>query len=398
MRLIERHILFRVALVFVLTIGVLTAVVWATQALRRLDLVTAHGQTLWFFLKMTLLALPSLIVAVAPFALLVAAITTLNSMTADSELVVVGAAGGSRWVVLRPMLIFSVVLGLLILILAAETGPAGRRVMRSLLTQVRVDIIASVLRPGRFTEIDDGLTFHVANRDADGVLEGIVLNDERDASVRFTYLADRGQVVEALGKTLLVMRDGTIQRRQTKTEALSIIAFQSYAFDLTQLVPAEVKANYKPTEIPFFGLIAAINGERGKTHEAGRLRSELHDRLVQPLFPIAFVFVVFLLLGDPRTYRQGRALGIGLAIVGCVGLRMVGLGALNMALKSSAAVALIYIPPMAAILFGLFMVLTDRRLSPPSSWRRFTEAVALRISALVSRFRGAAPDSGNPGS
>lgn len=395
MRLIERHIFLRIGLVFVLTIGILTAVVWSTQALRRLDLVTAHGQTLWFFLKMTLLALPSLIVVVAPFALMIAVITTLNAMTSDSELVVVGSAGGSRWIILRPILLFAVLLGFLLLVLSAETGPAGRRQMRTLLTEVRVDVIANVLRPGRFTEIDDGLTFHVANRRADGVLEGIVLNDERDAKVRFAYLADRGQVVEALGKTLLIMQDGTIQRRMTQTQALSIIAFQSYAFDLTQLAPTEIKANYKPTERSLFELLSP---DTTQTRWIGRFRAELHDRLVQPLFPIAFVLLVFVMLGDPRTYRQGRSLGIGLALVGCISLRMISFSAINVTAKSASGALLVYAPPILVIICCLALVAADRRLAPPASWRRAFESLSEKTTGALSRFRRTDIGSGAAGS
>ena len=73
-----------------------SATLWVTQVLRELDVVTAKGQAIWVFLLMTVLALPALVQIVAPIAFLVATIVTLNSLTTDSELPVISAAGASR--------------------------------------------------------------------------------------------------------------------------------------------------------------------------------------------------------------------------------------------------------------------------------------------------------------
>ncbi|MBP0575049.1 LptF/LptG family permease, partial [Mycobacterium tuberculosis] len=83
-----------------------------TRALRDLDVVTAKGQTIFIFLEIIALALPFLIVVIAPFALLIAAVQVLFSMSAASELVVVAAAGGGRIRILRPLLVLAVVVSL----------------------------------------------------------------------------------------------------------------------------------------------------------------------------------------------------------------------------------------------------------------------------------------------
>ncbi len=50
----------RAASAFLMTVTALTAIVWLTQALRDMDLVTAKGQTILIFLSMTSLVLPTL--------------------------------------------------------------------------------------------------------------------------------------------------------------------------------------------------------------------------------------------------------------------------------------------------------------------------------------------------
>ena len=49
----ERYVLRRLTAAFALTLVALAGVVWATQALRRLDLVTSKGQTIVQFIGMT---------------------------------------------------------------------------------------------------------------------------------------------------------------------------------------------------------------------------------------------------------------------------------------------------------------------------------------------------------
>ena len=72
MKTLERYIIRRLASAFFMTILAMTGVVWATQALQQLDLVTSKGQTIVQFIGITMLALPFLVVIVAPFALMIA--------------------------------------------------------------------------------------------------------------------------------------------------------------------------------------------------------------------------------------------------------------------------------------------------------------------------------------
>ena len=70
MKLIERYIFRKMFRAFALSLTVLAATVWLSQALREFDLVTAMGQTLVTFFTVTLLLLPALATIVSPVALI----------------------------------------------------------------------------------------------------------------------------------------------------------------------------------------------------------------------------------------------------------------------------------------------------------------------------------------
>ena len=84
MSLIERYILRIAVGAFLACLIGLTAVIWITQALRELDLITSKGQTMLVFLSVTSLTLPTLIGVISPIALFIAAIYCLNKLNGDS--------------------------------------------------------------------------------------------------------------------------------------------------------------------------------------------------------------------------------------------------------------------------------------------------------------------------
>ena len=104
MSIISRYI-FRQALGAVLMIlGSLTVVIWLAVALRQLEFMASQGQTTTLFFKLTGLALPGLIAFIAPIALLIAVVHTLNRLNGDSELIVTTAGGASTWRLATPLL------------------------------------------------------------------------------------------------------------------------------------------------------------------------------------------------------------------------------------------------------------------------------------------------------
>src|ERR1700709_603645 len=63
--------IFRTTLAsFALVLVSLTGVIWITQALRGIDLMTSQGQTIITFLGVTSLIIPSLVLIISPIALM----------------------------------------------------------------------------------------------------------------------------------------------------------------------------------------------------------------------------------------------------------------------------------------------------------------------------------------
>ena len=193
---LDRYLFSTAAIAFLAVLGSLTTMVWLTQVLRRFDLLATQGQSLIIFLTVTGLALPMLMLVIAPIALFIAVVFTLNRLNADSELVVMTAAGVSRWQIFRPLFALTMIVASLSVIVSAEVGPMTLRTLREQIAKVNADIISNVAIPGRFTTIDRALTFHVRERGPNGLMIGLFVYDGRNPDNESTYIAERGRITQ----------------------------------------------------------------------------------------------------------------------------------------------------------------------------------------------------------
>ncbi len=389
---LERYILLNAATAFVGILVVLTSMIWLATALRRFDLVTSQGQTFWVFLTVTGLSLPALMAVIAPIALFIAVAYTLNRLNSDSELVVMSAAGVKPWQLFRAPLLLSIVVAIVSSLVTADLGPRSLLYLRDQVSKVNADIVTNVAIPGRFSEIEKGLTFHIRERAPNGVLLGIFMNDARDADRTNTYLADRGRVVNSGNGLFLLLEQGTIHRSATRSVrdgkvresgSASIVEFERYGFELSQFSATADTNNFRPGFRSLSDLLFPAANDQGWKDDTKGHRVELHKRLSSPLYPIAAFVIAFAFLGAPRTTRQSRGLAIGGAGAAFLGMEIVGLGSGGFVERSAALAPLPYIVPIIAIAAGsYFSLVGNPKSSIPEPLQRFADNLVARFERL----------------
>lgn len=352
MPLIERYILRIATSAFLVCIGALTAVIWLTQALRELNLVTGKGQTFLIFLKVTLFSLPALVMVIAPLALFIAILYTLNRLNGDSELIVMNAAGTAPRTLLRPLLVLTLFVSLLVGTIAIYVMPESFRALRTLVTKIRADVVTRIVQDGKFIQLDQGIMFHYHQRLPGGAMGGVMINDSRDPKSTATYLASRGLVTEIEGRTYLILDKGSMQRQSPTQRDSAIIAFERYVFDLDQFEQATGKYNLKPRERTTWELLFIDRNDDFVKSIYGRFRAELHDRLTNPLYPLATLAIAFAALGSARTTRQSRGAAILGAVVALVLMRILGFAAASLSVRSIAGAVMMYAVPIGFTIGG----------------------------------------------
>ena len=356
MTLLFRYIFRIAATAFVMTLAVLTAVIWLSQALREFDLMTAKGQSVIIFLMITGLSIPALIAIITPVALFIATIYALNKLNGDSELVVMSASGLSPAATLRPFLALTILSSALVAWMTIWAMPSSFKGLRDLVTKVRADFVTNVAREGNFTNLDAGITFHYRERAGDALL-GIFMQDRRDPDKSIVYIAERGQAVDVKGTPYLVLEQGVVHREKGDGGDASVINFQRYAIDLGQFGPDGEMINYKPRERSTFELLQLDPNDSYVKAQLGRFRAELHDRVTAPLYAFAFMAIAFAALGQPRTTRQGRGLATGMAVLAVLLVRIGGFAVSTLIVRSPASVPLAYILPIGATIIAFWIAL-----------------------------------------
>ena len=242
MKLIERYIFRRASIMFFATLLPLLGIVWVTQALSSINLVTDSGQSITAFLKLATLILPSVVPIILPFAFVIAVAQTLTVMNSDSELTVLNAAGSSRMTIIRPVMILGVILSIASFAVDNFVEPYSRMAVRKMIATAHADMLSSVVQENTFRKITDGLYVQINERGGGGVLHGLFVADSRDPKFELVYYAREGAIDE--NTSAVVMKDGEVHRKVPDGN-VSVIKFDSYAFDLADITQRVGESNIR---------------------------------------------------------------------------------------------------------------------------------------------------------
>ncbi|MEQ8825705.1 MAG: LPS export ABC transporter permease LptF [Filomicrobium sp.] len=396
MSIFFRYVFRQTSSALLLILASLGGIVWIALALKQLNVVTSQGQDAWMLIKMTTLALPNLLAIIAPFALLISALHILNRLNGDSELIVMTAAGATVWNVARPLLVLALLVTIAVSFVNHVGMPWSLKLLREYIVQMRTDLLTQVMQPGKFSTPEKGLTFHIREREFNGDLLGLVVNDTRNPKDLQTFLAERGTIVKQPPTAYLVMKNGHILRREDFKAPAQIIVFDQYIIDLDQLDQSKGQSfDLKPRERYFSELVNPGPDDRLFKHKPGMFRAELHERFSNPLYPIAFILIALAAAGQAQSTRQARTERMVIGFVAAVGCRMAGLAVNNLVVTSAALVPLMYIIPVGASGIALFYIVQNAK---PRRGALLSERIGDLMAPVLARLPGrrasSAPENG----
>ncbi len=367
---------------FLMVLVSVTMLMWITQALRNIDVMTDQGQNILVFLGITALIIPMLVMIIAPIALLIAVAHVLTKLGNDSELIVMNSAGMPPWHIFRPFFAVAIVVSLGVAALAFYVSPKCLRELRSWATNIRAEIVTSNVQPGRFIVVEGKLTLHIRERLPNGQLSGVLLDDQRDPKERITILAERGDLLSNDRGLFLVLESGAVHRQEDKQRDPVIVGFMQYAFDLSRLSPSISSVEFSMQERPITDLIWPQADDPTYQRAPRQFSAELFNRIGMTLYPLAFMVVAFAYLGAPRTTRQSRAMSLAIAIFVALGVRTLGFVSVVAGARSTTA---LYAPFVAlAILFvtGGWAIWRGLIIEPPAF---VNQAVTFVLEGLSRR-------------
>ena len=391
MKLIERYILRRASLMFVATLVPLLGIVWVTQALGSINLVTDSGQSIFAFLKLASLVLPSVIPIILPFALVIGVSQTLTVMNSDSELTVLNSAGASRMTIIRPVMILAVAMSFVSFAVDNFVEPYSRTAVRKMIATAHADMLSAVVQENTFRKITDGLYVQVAERRNGGVLSGLFVADTRDPRFELVYYAREGAVDE--NSSALVMKDGEVHRKLPDGN-VSIIKFDSYAFDLTDLTQSLGKSNIRAKDRDLFYLLDPDPKDPQFEKNPGAFTAELHRRFTEWLFPAVFGLIALVVSGDARSHREARVHPMITALLTALFVRWTSFYASNNADDSAFYIPIMYLIPAITAALAIRYLGRNKSLDIPVTLGERLTDLRDRLMTRFSR-AGSTPAGGS---
>jgi lipopolysaccharide export system permease protein len=349
--------------------------------------MTSQGQTIVTFLGVTSLVIPALVLIISPIALMIAISHTLNKLATDSEIIVMNAAGFSPFRLFRPFFFATCVVSILVAFIASYLAPDGMRRLKQWDAEITADVLANILQPGRFAQLDLNLTIRIRERQPGGLLVGIFIDDRRDPNERVSIVADHGTVVknENGGGSFLILEDGNLERFEVGKRDPALVAFGRYAFDMSKFSNQGHDVALGIRERYLTELMSPEPDDPVYLQIPGQFRAELHDRFMAPIYPFAFAALTFAFLGAPRTTRQSRNFSMSSAILAVFAVRMAGFACSVMAVKSPLAPIVQYLMLFATIGVSLWIIIGSVVVEPPAALIEAVNKSNARLLRLLGR-------------
>ncbi|MBB4273802.1 LptF/LptG family permease [Rhizobium mongolense] len=364
MKLLEIYILRRVGQMFLVALLPVLAIIWTTQVLQRINLVTDSGQSIGSFAKLATLILPSIIPVVLPFALVIGVTQTLTTMNNDSELTVIDAAGAKRNIIIRPILLLAAVISAFSFFVDNVVEPKAKTGARQMIAAAYADLLSTVIEEKNFRRIDEGLYVQISERLAGRVLRGLFVVDERDPAFDMIYYAREGAVDDT--GTSLIMRDGEVQRK-ARDGNVSIIKFDSYSFDLSDLTQNRGQATLRASDRDLGFLLNPDPADKDYIARPQSYRAELHRRLTDWVLPFVLALISLAIAGDARSHREARLHPMVTALTFSFALRWASFYAANQIDTNPFYIGVLYAIPVVAGVAASGFLNMHKRLSIPAA-------------------------------
>jgi lipopolysaccharide export system permease protein len=353
-------------MMFLVALLPVLAIIWTTQVLQRINLVTDSGQSMGSFAKLATLILPTIIPIVLPFALVIGITQTLTAMNSDSELTVMEAAGAKRSIIIRPIMILAIAISVFSFFVDNVVEPRARVAARQMVAEAYADLLSTVIEEKNFRRIEDGLYVQISQRLSGRILKGLFVVDSRDPAFDLIYYAKEG-AVDPSGTSLL-MKDGEVHRK-TPDGSVSVIKFDSYSFDLSDMTQSRGQANARASDRSLGFLFNPDTNDPDYKQRPGDYRAELHRRLNDWALPAIFALISLVIAGDARSHREARLHPMVSALTLSFALRWADFYAANQIDNSAKFIGVLYAINITATLIAIILLLRNRKMTMPVSIR-----------------------------
>ncbi len=340
---IDRYVFRQLLVALVATAGGLAALIWLTQSLHFVELVVDRGLSLRVFLELTGLLIPGFVAVILPITTFVVVQFVYQRLMTDRELTVMRAAGLSPIALSRPALGCGLLVMICCFVLDIWVVPASYHEFRTFQFEIRNRMAAFLLQEGVFTPISNQMTVYVRSRTRDGILHGILVEDDRQTNSRATILAERGRIVDGVGgEPDVALQNGSREEIDRQTGRLNVLTFDQNTISLASSSKGDNQEFRDATEMSIPELLHP-DPRVTLARDRGKFLVEANRRLTAPFTAMSFALVALVSVLSGAFSRHGNIVRPAVAIGVVVALLALGLVIQNLAARMISLIPLIWI-------------------------------------------------------
>ena len=233
-------------------------IIWITQAVRLLDLISEDGNSISTYFLYILSTLPKIISRILIIIFFISLLVTISRFENHNELRAIWFSGLDKKKFINYLVKYSILLTFLIILIRLFVVPYFSNYSRYLLLNSEVGSIAPLIKQNNFNNPLKELTVYVAKKNQINEIEEIILFENNEEKTK-TIVAKSGVIIKENNKNLLVLVDGSIQEKN-KNGKISILDFDKITLDLKQY-NKKAGDHFKFHEMFTFELIKKLKDE-----------------------------------------------------------------------------------------------------------------------------------------
>ncbi|AIL65229.1 lipopolysaccharide ABC transporter permease LptF [Rickettsiales bacterium Ac37b] len=302
MKLYVKYILKELTSLVILISFALTAIIFLSQSLRYLTLVTNNGIYFIDFLQLSILMVPYLLMIILPIASFISVIYVYNKFIMDGELIVLSSTGLNRFALSLPAFIMTFVILIISYTISLYVSPISYNIFKNKIAFYKENYTSIFLEDGVFNE-KKGLTIYIAERTADDSFNGIFIYDARTTDTT-TLMAETAKLITKDNFISFELYNGNRQK-VNKYNELDILYFDYLSYNI------ELKSNNyttrwrEPQERYLNELLYPPQDEIPEMFN--KLKAEAHYRLTWPLLNFILTIMALIAIYPRHFSRRGQA-------------------------------------------------------------------------------------------
>ncbi len=316
MKKLTRYILGQITSGFFLVVFSLLSMLWLTQSLRFIEMVTNKGLPLRLFVELTSLLMPQLFNVLSPIALFTSVLFVYNRLLSDRELVIMQASGISPLRNACAPILMGIILSFFSIYVQNVGIPKAEETFRRLEWEIKNNVSHLMFREGEFTNLKTNLTVFITKHENDGSVSGILLSDETNPEEKVTLSAEKGRIIYENDHPHIILINGSRQQLDKIHNRFTSLQFSRYSIDLGGFG----KGGLKEATIREKSLPELLNAKTNTALSDGDMRKyivEGHRRLVTPWYNLVFALLACtgLLIGNFNRRGQTKIISISVFVM-----------------------------------------------------------------------------------